>query len=103
MSDFDKNPYAVTHLTDDYGWDETPVHVPDYFVASIVSAFFCLPFGIPAIIFATKANSLKSAGNVQAALEQSRTAKVFTFLALGLGAVVVLLQIIVQIVLVFGR
>jgi len=54
MSDFDNNPYAVTNVTDDYGYDETPVDVPDYFVASIVSAFFCLPFGIPAIILQRK-------------------------------------------------
>ena len=102
MSDFDDNPYAVTNVTDDYGYDETPVRVPDYFVVSIVSAFFCLPFGIPAIIFAAKANSLKSAGHYQAALEQSGKAKVFTFLALGLGAIAVLIQIIVQIAIVLG-
>ena len=98
MSDFNDNPYAVSNVTDDYGFDhETPVKVPDYLVASIlVTLFCCLPLGIPAIIFAAKARSLAGSGQYQAALEQSNKAKIFTYISLGFGLLVLIANIALQ-------
>ena len=88
---FDSNPYAVSNFTEDnrgFG-ASTPVHVPDYFVASIlVTLFCCLPFGIAGIVFSSKAKSLQSIGDYAGALEQAKKARLFTFLALGLGLLV---------------
>ncbi|MCL2349120.1 MAG: CD225/dispanin family protein [Planctomycetaceae bacterium] len=98
MNDFDNNPYAASNVTDDDGYNETPVNVPDYLVASIlVTLFCCLPLGIPAIIFAAKARSLKGVGQYQAALEQSNKAKIFTYVSLGLGLLVIFGNIALQI------
>ena len=104
MSDFDNNPYAVNNVTDDYGYNETPVKVPDYLVASIlVTLFCCLPLGIPAIIFAAKAKSLASSGQYQAALEQSNKAKTFTYISLGLGLLVIGIQIAIQVAVIVAQ
>lgn len=97
MSNFDNNPYAASNIEDDYA-PQGPVHVPDYLVASIlVTLFCCLPFGIAAIIFAAKARSLKSAGQYHEAFEQSKKAKLFTYLSLGLGLLVIIANIALQI------
>jgi len=102
MSDFDNNPnpWAASNVTDDFNFqqNQTPVNVPDYFVSSIlVTLFCCLPLGIPAIIFSAKARSLKAAGQYQAAVEQCNKAKLFTYLALGLGLLAIIGQIALQI------
>ncbi len=99
MSNFDNNPYAVNNATDDYGHNnQTPVHVPDYFVASIVVTILCcLPFGIAGIVFASKAKTLKAAGQYQEALAQANKAKIFVYLSIGLGLVAVIANIALQI------
>ena len=99
MSNFDNNPYAASNFTEDSNYNgSAPVHVPDYFVASIlVTLFCCLPFGIAGIIFASKAKSLKSVGNYTGALEQAKKARLFTYLALGLGLLVQIANIVIQI------
>lgn len=91
---YDENPYAVGNFTDDDYESQVPVHVPDYFVLSIISVFFCLPFGIPAIFYAAKAKSFRDTGNYHLALEFSGKAKLFTFLALILGILPLIAQIV---------
>ncbi len=64
----------------------TTGRIPNYLVQSIlVTVCCCLPLGIPAIIFAAQVNSKLAAGDVTGALESSRKAKLWCWLAFGLG------------------
>lgn len=59
--------------------------VPNNLVPAIISIFCCWPLAIPAIIFATKVNGMVAAGDVAGAQEASKKAKMFAFIAIGLG------------------
>jgi hypothetical protein len=59
--------------------------VPNYLVPAIISIFCCWPLAIPAIIFATQVNGKVAAGDVAGAQEASKKAKMFAFIAIGLG------------------
>jgi hypothetical protein len=62
--------------------------VPNYLWQSIVvTACCCLPFGIAAIVFAAQVNSKLAAGDVQGAVESSRKAKMWCWIAFGLGII----------------
>ena len=64
------------------------VHVPNYLVPAIlVTLCCCLPFGIPAIVFAAQVNGKLSAGDVAGAQEASSKAKMWCWIAFGLGIV----------------
>lgn len=61
-------------------------HVPNYLVPAILcTVFCCLPFGIPAIVFAAQVNSKLQAGDVTGAMASSAKAKRWCWLAFGLG------------------
>jgi hypothetical protein len=63
-----------------------PVTVPNYLVQAIlVTIFCCWPVGIPAIVFAAQVNSKALAGDVDGALETSRKAKMWSWIAFGAG------------------
>ena len=63
--------------------------VPNYLIQSILVTFCCcLPFGIVAIIFAAQVNSRLAAGDQAGALDASRKAKMWTWIALGSGLLV---------------
>lgn len=60
--------------------------IPNYLIQSILVTFCCcLPFGIVAIIFAAQVNSKLAAGDRAGALDSSRKAKMWTWIALGCG------------------
>ena len=59
--------------------------VPNYLVPAIISIFCCWPLAIPAIIFATQVNGKIAAGDVAGAEDASKKAKMFSFIAIGLG------------------
>jgi len=63
-------------------------HAPisSYLVPAIlVTVLCCVPFGIPAIIFAAKVDGLVSGGDIAGALEASRKAKTWTWISFGCG------------------
>ena len=63
--------------------------IPNYLIQSILVTFCCcLPFGIVAIIFAAQVNSKLAAGDRAGALDSSRKAKMWTWIALGTGLLV---------------
>ena len=58
--------------------------VPNYLAQSIlVTLFCCLPFGIPAIVYAAQVNGKLQAGDVAGAQASSRKAKMWCWLAVG--------------------
>src|SRR6266852_5638412 len=59
--------------------------VPNYLVPAIISVFCCWPLAIPAIIFAVQVNNKVTAGDIAGAQDASKKAKMFSFIAIGLG------------------
>lgn len=81
------------------GAAQIPVQkIPNYLAQSIlVTLFCCLPFGIAAIVFASQVNSKVMAGDIQGAMDSSSKAKMWCWLAFGIGIVVNILWLLVQI------
>jgi hypothetical protein len=63
-------------------------------VPAIISIFCCWPLAIPAIIFATQVNGKVAAGDMAGAQDASKKAKMFSFIAIGLGLLGVILYVI---------
>jgi hypothetical protein len=59
--------------------------VPNYLVPAIISIFCCWPLAIAAIIFATQVNGKVATGDVAGAEDASKKAKLFSFIAIGIG------------------
>ncbi len=68
--------------------------VPNYLVPAIISIFCCWPLAIPAIIFATQVNGKVAAGDIAGAQDASKKAKMFSFIAIGLGLVAIVIYVI---------
>ena len=62
-----------------------PASVPNYLVPAIISLFCCLPLGIVGVIFAAQVNGKVAAGDTPGALDAAKKAKMFSFIAIGLG------------------
>ena len=84
----------------------TPATVPNYLIPAIISLFCCLPLGVVGVIFAAQVNGKVAAGDTAGALDASKKAKLFSFIAIGLGlagiAVYVLIWVIMGIGMVAG-
>jgi hypothetical protein len=66
----------------------TPTSVPNYLVPAIISLLCCWPLAIVAIIFAAQVNGKVAAGDIQGAMDASKKAKLFSFIAIGIGIVI---------------
>lgn len=76
-------PVSVAPMT---GTRLAPGTVPNYLVQAIlVTICCCLPFGIPAIVFAGQVNTKLAAGDLGGAQESSRKAKMWCWLGFGFG------------------
>jgi len=76
--------------------------VSNYLIPAILSTIFCcLPLGVVSIIFATQVNSKLETGDIAGAQEASRKAKMFMFIAVGLG-VLTWVCVVVLWIFVFG-
>lgn len=64
-----------------------PASVPNYLVPAIISLFCCLPLGIVAVIFAAQVNGKVAAGDTAGAVDAAKKAKMFSYIAIGLGLV----------------
>jgi len=65
-----------------------PSNIPNYLVPAILSLFCCWPLAIVAIIFAAQVNGKVQSGDLAGAMDASKKAKMFSFIAIGLGLVV---------------
>ncbi len=65
--------------------------------AILVTIFCCWPLGIPAILSASKVNTLLSAGNVTGAEEASAQAKKWIKLAAILGGIAILASVLLNV------
>src|SRR2546423_4790465 len=73
------------------------VQVPDYFIPAIISTFCCcLPAGIASIVYASRARTNRDMGNIPAALEASKQAKMWLIIAVVAGLAVGGIYIIVM-------
>ena len=68
--------------------------VPNYLVPAILSLLCCWPLAIVAIIFAAQVNGKVAAGDIAGAMDSSKKAKMFSFISIGLGLVLILCYII---------
>jgi len=59
--------------------------VPNYLIPAILSLFCCFPLGIAGIIFAAQVNGKVASGDIAGAQDSSKKAKLFSFIAIGLG------------------
>ena len=77
---------------------ESP-HICNYLVGSIlVTILCCLPFGIPAIVYASKVDGLIANGDIEGARKASSTAAMWMWISFGLGAFFGLIYLIVCVV-----
>ena len=75
----------------------TPANIPNYLVPAILSLLCCWPLSIVAIIFAAQVNGKVAAGDIQGAMDASKKAKLFSFLAIGLGLAGGLIYVILMV------
>ena len=74
-----------------------PANVPNYLIPAILSLFCCWPLSIVAIIFAAQVNGKVAAGDIQGAMDASKKAKLFSFLAIGLGLVAGIIYLVLMV------
>ncbi|XP_044278178.1 interferon-induced transmembrane protein 3-like [Varanus komodoensis] len=77
-----------------------PVHEPDYLAYSISTLICCfLPVGIAAVVYSVNTREANRSGNSMAARQYSKLALILSHTALGLGILLVIVDIIIVSVL----
>jgi hypothetical protein len=74
-----------------------PTNVPNYLVPAIISLFCCWPLAIVAIIFAAQVNGKVQSGDIAGAMDASKKAKMFSFIAIGIGLVVGVIYLLITV------
>ncbi len=69
--------------------------IPTYLWQAICVTFFCcLPFGIVAIVYASKVDGLRAQGNIAGAMEASKSARLWTIVGAISGLIISLLMVV---------
>ena len=79
-----------------------PASVPNYLVPAIISLFCCLPLGIVGVIFAAQVNGKVAAGDTTGAMESAKKAKMFSFIAIGLGLLGIICYVLFVVIMGVG-
>jgi hypothetical protein len=77
-------------------------NVPNYLIPAIISLFCCLPLGIVGVIFAAQVNGKVQAGDTAGALDASKKAKMFSFIAIGLGLAGIICYVLFVVIMGIG-
>jgi len=73
---------------------------PNYLVFAILATIFCCQIlGIVSIVFAAQVNSKWNSGDIQGALDASKNAKLWAWIAFGSGLII---GLVVMLLAVFG-
>jgi|SRR5712675_1078323 len=75
----------------------SPVNIPNYLIPAILSVFCCWPLAIVAIIFAAQVNKKVAEGDTAGALDASKKAKLFSFIAIGIGVACIVIYVILMV------
>ncbi len=75
----------------------TQQNVPNYLVQSILVCFCCLPFGIPAIVYATQVNGKLQAGDHAGAVVASKSARKWCWIAFWSGLAAAVIVVVLQV------
>ena len=68
--------------------ESSPPEIDNHLVWAILATIFCcLPFGIVSIVYAAQVNGLVASGNINAASQASENAKMWAWIAFGVGLV----------------
>ena len=79
-----------------------PASVPNYLVPAIISLFCCLPLGVVGVIFAAQVNGKVAAGDTAGALDAAKKAKMFSFIAIGLGLLGIICYVLFVVIMGVG-
>ena len=75
------------------------IEISNYLVQAIlVTIFCCLPFGIPAIVFAAQVNGKLEAGDYDGAIAKSKQAKKWCWISFWVGIGIIILYILMMII-----
>ena len=73
--------------------------IPNHLVGAIISTLCCcLPFGIPAIIFAAQVNSKVAAGDYEGAGRSSKNALTWMLVSIGVGVFVQFIVLLINLI-----
>jgi uncharacterized membrane protein YvbJ len=76
-----------------------PIEIANYLVQAILLTIFCcLPFGIPAIVFAAQVNTKVASGDYNGAIKSSRQAKMWCWISFGGGLGISLIYLLVMVI-----
>ena len=76
-------------------------NIPTYLVQAIlVTLFCCLPFGIPAIVFAAQVSGKIASGDINGALHSSKQAKMWCWIGFGVGLVFMVGYVVINVLLI---
>ena len=91
-------PYAPPLSQAPSPYPQAIAPIPTYLWQSIVVTLLCcLPFGVVAIVYAAKVDSLRNAGDIHGAMAASRSAKTWCLVGGGIGLVIGVLWLIASI------
>jgi hypothetical protein len=80
------------------------VVVPSYLAQAILCTIFCcVPFGIPAIVYAAQVSGKAARGDMTGALASSKNAKTWCYVSLGAGLVIAAVYLMAMIVGVLNK